>query len=548
MSLVADALSASLLPSPTQRLLGGLCDVLQLCLSLPLASSGESTLPSEAAAALRALDASLSLSLGAPPADAPLAAMHAAYRADFLRDFGGEGGRTKLPELVAKLDAWRSRLELALATAGAPAPHLDEACWQLLSWSHPLVELPGQYVGHHAGVEPPLEQHVHVDRFSAAVTSSTSAATGHTVRVVSMHGDDSSVHSFALRVDTPLRPHDGLHLERFSQLACLLNRRLLKSREARRRALMLHASPAVRLGGGLALVPLDRAAGRASLDGVLVQARSDGGLRPHEPTLNFYKALARNALTDAEPAARAAKLKEAYADACGAVGDDVLSSHMARAMPSPAELWALQRRLASQLGLHALLCHALRLRATHPSSLVLRRDHAAVEYEQFDMPRDRAPLAASSAMPFRLTRNLIHLISPLGVDGGFAGAFSAAAECMAQRRKCPLGQWLDLLSRPEDPDDDGAGAGRADAMDVDGAPPPAAGSALVPWGALPADAIAAVSALSPELAVQRKADNKGLPPGKATAADVHAGLRALIDEATDADKLQAMPPAWQPWL
>lgn len=87
-------------------------------------------------------------------------------------------------------------------------------------------------------------------------------------------------------------------------------------------------------------------------------------------------------------------------------------------------------------------------------------------------------------------------------------------------------------------------------MDVDNAVKPWLPTSLVPWGAMPDEALARVSDLSPEIAVQRKSDGgaKPMPMGKGVAADVHAGLRGLIEEATDIERLQAMPPAWQPWL
>ena len=72
---------------------------------------------------------------------------------------------------------------------------------------------------------------------------------------------------------------------------------------------------------------------------------------------------------------------------------------------------------------------------------------------------------------------------------------------------------------------------------------------LVPWRVEPADAVAAMAELSPELGVQRKAESaKAAPMGKGSAADVHAGIRALIEEAVDTEALQAMPPIWQAWL
>ena len=117
------------------------------------------------------------------------------------------------------------------------------------------------------------------------------------------------------------------------------------------------------------------------------------------------------------------------------------------------------------------MCHVLKLRATHAGSIVFRRDQvallsdtiiitvcllqctvfavaqAALEYSQFSMPLADASAVAVAQMPFRLSRNLLHFVTPLGVNGVFTGSFSAAAESMARRRKCPVSMWLALLSR-----------------------------------------------------------------------------------------------------
>ena len=115
---------------------------------------------------------------------------------------------------------------------------------------------------------------------------------------------------------------------------------------------------------------------------------------------------------------------------------------------------------------------------------------------------------------------------------------------MAQQRKCPLGAWLDILSRSEH---SGATDGDVD-MDASG---PGISCGLVPWAADPEEATERVAAVSPELAVleQRQSDSgRSAQMGKAVPADVHATLRSLIAEATDVDRLQLMPSAWQPWL
>ena len=64
------------------------------------------------------------------------------------------------------------------------------------------------------------------------------------------------------------------------------------------------------------------------------------------------------------------------------------------------------------------------------------------------------------------------------------------------------------------------------------------GSFEPPWSASGDQAAALAQGVSPSEAVKKH--------GKA--ADVHATMRGLIAEATGAEALQAMPPAWQAWL
>ena len=141
-------------------------------------------------------------------------------------------------------------------------------------------------------------------------------------------------------------------------------------------------------------------------------------------------------------------------------------------------------------------------------------------------PRARAQVVdgpSDVAVPFRLTPNVQRLATPFGIDGGpFAGAFGAVAECLAQTHKCPLSDWLGLLSRPDETDRE------------------TSASTWLPWSASGAEATERAKESSPEIHVTC------LPKGRT--ADVHARVRALVAEATDEAMLQAMPSAWQAWL
>ena len=200
-------------------------------------------------------------------------------------------------------------------------------------------------------------------------------------------------------------------------------------------------------------------------------------------------------------------LRQAFEAASAQVPADSLSKALHAGVPSAEHLWQLRRAFAGQLGLHSLACYSLGLRATQPQAITVARASGAVV---LDGTFDATPPPAGVAVPFRLTRNLQHFLAPHAVDGAFAAAACAAAGALSAAPAAPLELWVDFL-----------------------------GGQHAPWAATGAEAAARVRELSPELAV-RKAE-------VAAAADVHAKVRELIAQATSAESLTKMPPAWAAW-
>ena len=514
-------MSEHLLPSATERLLADVSDLLHLGLSQPTGPPDRT--PTVVLDALDAIDKHYGLSAGPAAAGggAELGEAVAAHRAEWAKGLGAEKPAA-LSALLAKVDAWRASLELQLA-ALPRVQHLQDACWQLLGMLQPLVEIPCQETPDHLVPNP--EQHVLLERFHAEVLVERHAVTGETTRTLTLLGDDCNRHAFTLRVGGVLRPRADLAWERTLQLTRLINRRLLKSREARRRTLQLHSSPGARLGRGAMLVKAQPAA--VSLAGVAARVRAGAGQPVHATMLAQQRALSRAPDVGVRGAeGRRLRLRSAFDEACAAMPDDVLSRAVREGAPSAEEAWELQRSATAQLGLHALFTYALGLRVGSAHTTLIARDTGNLLLTDFALPA--APPAADAppaAVPFRLTRSLLHFVSPFGVDGAFSGAFSAAAECCADEAKCPLELWLDYLGQPE--------PGPAAAADALGHFPP--------WSATGSAAAARMRELSPQLIVRKHHP-------KRHQADVHEKLRSLIDLATAPGSLAEMPPAWQPWL
>ena len=547
LSSTWDAIVRHLGPSPTERLLHAIGELVNLCLAQPPCTN---SVPSSVTQALAAIDAAFGLSGteaapmdtssdadgGGAPASLPLA-----LRSEVARALLG-APPSLLTELLATLSGVRARLEAELSspTARLRSQRLETSCWPLAMLQQPLMEVPAQYACQERS--PALDQHALVERFQAAVGVHLDRASGETTRIITLRADDGTSHSFALRRAPLRRPHAPLGHERMGQLARLLNARLLGAREARRRSLVVHVPACVRLGGGLSLVasgavPRLSLTSALALSSALAGAQSDASQSSqsvHATALAHQRALARAPPAE-EPRARQERLREAFQDAISATPEDALSRALYGCAPSAGVLWDLQRRITSQLGLHALLTHALQLSATLPETIVLRRDTGAVELLEFTSfgagasPKDVVPI---DEVPFRLTRTLQQFITPLGIDGPFSGAFCAAAECLANQNKCPLPQWLDALARRE---------GGPSGGDPDDTASAALAQGLVPWGSSGLKAAERVQNLSPVLLARSAAGNRPM-------ADVHAKVRSLIDAATNTDNLCAMPSGWMAWL
>jgi transformation/transcription domain-associated protein len=514
---LCDALESSLLPTLSERLLAAIHDVIALALGAP--PSPPDTPPAAVLDALKAIDRHFGFSSGAAARTTSVEtrALAAGWGATLVRECVASPPPV-LSELLARLDAIRGGLSAELASRPRTA-QLEPSCWRLLLSQQPLVEIPGQYATSDCEPIAP-ETHELIDRLEERAVLTRDPATGETQRRLTLISDSLTRHTFHLRAPSPLRPHDALGVERLSQLVRLLNRRLLCAREARRRGLALFLPLALRLGRGVMLCASDTSA--VSLASVLHSARSAAGLQPHGPALTHQRTLSRGVAPPDEEARRE-RLRQAFGDACRGVPDDLLTHAVQDSLPDAVQQWELRRTLTSQLGMHALLCHALGLRALQPASLVFSLASGDIALGAFDTPALPPPHGAPPAapLPFRLTRNLQRLATPFGIDGAFSAAFCAAAECFAHSRKCPLELWLTALAAPEE---DGATGAHI--------------QFLPPWTAPPAAAAARARELSPAELVSKM--------GKE--ADVHAALRALVAEATSDEALARQPPAWQAWL
>jgi hypothetical protein len=229
------------------------------------------------------------------------------------------------------------------------------------------------------------------------------------------------------------------------------------------------------------------------------------------------------------------QLNAAFEEAEQAVpGDLLLRALHSENAPSASSMFALRRRLTTNVGLNSLLNYAFSLRCDIPHSIVLRRDLGTAELLDF-APAIGFHASPSDGVPFRLTRTMQNYISPLNIHGAFVGAMCAAAECFANQSKCPVEFWLNALSHGDavlQPTAEGTAFG-----------PPT--EAIVPWSADGQTAARRVVELSPA-EIARAATAVGGDAGGSV--DAATTVRDLVGAATRLQNLVAMPSSYEAWL
>ena len=316
------------------------------------------------------------------------------------------------------------------------------------------------------------------------------------------------------------------------QLSRLMNTKLLRARESRRRALLFQVPLSVRLGQGYALCDAGKVPRISLASATHLVDDTGAGWDVWAVPLRHFKATSR-ALPSGDHDTQQTMLASAFKEAKQAMPKDMLARMFQKQSPSPGSSWELQRRLASHFGLNSLLTYVAGLRCTLAHLIVMRQDLGTVELVDFAQT-----FATESSdlieVPFRLTPALESFISPLSIDGAFLGAMSAAAECLSNAAKCPLALWINSLSRAEH----SAGMSEAGHKAVSPSSP------LTPWRIGGQEAARRVAELSPDL-VARSAVTKGRA---AASVDLHSKAHELIEEATRPELLFAMPSSFQAWL
>ena len=508
-------LGARFVPRAEERLLAVVHALLQRCYKLPLA--GAAPVP----ASLHAELAGVCAACFSPDAASRHGPRMASHKAAFLADLAPDapGAARTLGDLATRLKAWRAAL-----AASVDALHPDGL--RLEDESRPLAEqaLAGAEMPAAPGDDPPPGGPVTIARVGARVAVVRRHCTTH--RRLTFWGSDGAPRYFVVQTGQHWYTATGAPDERLLGLLRSFNAALAAAPAPRSRGLAWATPVVVPVYPAVRLLQEDPSA--ASYGEAYEASCARYGRDPDLPIAHFKKRCAApdgRLLPDAGGEVRLAAYAEVGAKL---VSENVFSQHAYKSLPSPNALWAFKRELTAQLGLAALLCHALLIGGRSPPKLVFERASGRVWCtDAVASYGARGALERAEPVPFRLTRNLVTFFTPFGVEGVFVGAMAVAAHALLAEG-AGAADALALFCR----EDAAAHAARRG-----GRPPPASDPdfrALVAANA--AGAVARVRAVAPAA------------PGEPTAAgSVQRGAAELVEAATSPRNLSRMEPTYCAW-
>ncbi|EIW69900.1 hypothetical protein TREMEDRAFT_71446 [Tremella mesenterica DSM 1558] len=341
--------------------------------------------------------------------------LKASIEVDFMKDM------PKLREYIKRLQFWRDSYEKSLDARPRAQP-IDQGGCNLLDFHHTRfdeVEVPGQYVQH----VDQTEELVKIARFSSK--AELGRGHGHCFRRVIMIGSNGATYTW--NVQLPAARHCRRE-ERLTQLFRIMNSVMKKRVETRRRNLQFHLPTAVALAPQLRLVQNDSS--YVSLQDIYDDYCNKQGMSRENSIMAVYdrmKLLHDPTMSRTDP--RFLQLKIEVMDEIQAkmVPETILTNYMIKTMNSPDSLWLMRKQFALQTATVMFLTYVCSLSNRTPSRFHLSR-RSGLMYMTEILPafaNGRAIIESNESVPFRLTPNMQHFITRVGIEGIVTSAVTA---------------------------------------------------------------------------------------------------------------------------
>ncbi|CAM9242622.1 unnamed protein product [Chrysoparadoxa australica] len=325
-----------------------------------------------------------------------------------------------------------SQIPLHLCSPYLAQIHCELETWSSSSQAH--IEVPGQYSACYT--EPKSALHCKLLQFDHQIT--ILHRYGFSQRRIGMLGSDGKRKFFLVQFAIP---HITRTDERVMQLHVMIKRLMEKNVQARRRDLNVAVPVVIPVTPRLRLME-DRP-NYTSLGEVYELEKKGADEDPDAPILMCRDRV--SAAVQAVKSQGSEKIKEVeervkmevYNEICEKhVKADILSRYVHGSLADTEAVWAFRRQFASQLGISSLLCYSFTCGERFPHRLMFDSHTACVISHEFRPGyTHQGLLDPAEDVPFRLTRNMVHLLSPLLVEGVMSYSMASVAQVLVQKKE-----------------------------------------------------------------------------------------------------------------
>ncbi len=130
------------------------------------------------------------------------------------------------------------------------------------------------------------------------------------------------------------------------------------------------------------------------------------------------------------------------------LGDYIFAAFIHKLVSNPDELFVYKKQFTSYLAAQSFFSYVFKMSHKELNSFMFCKRTGKVYYSGYTMSHagiDESPLRNDVQVPFRLTPNIQYFITPIGIEGPFAGAITAAALSIRKNKLLYLSGYLRLF-------------------------------------------------------------------------------------------------------
>ncbi|KAL7750961.1 transcription-associated protein 1 [Sorochytrium milnesiophthora] len=344
------------------------------------------------------------------------------YKEQFEEDFIKP--QQNLVEFVGQFRRWRDHLEVILDNQ-TQRRHLEHLSHYLIEFDHQRfddIEVPGQYLLN----KDNAQDFIRIDRFLPDIERIR--GDGNSYRRIVIRGHDGSLHPF--RVQQPASRNYRKE-ERVFQLFRMFNSILERKKETRKRNVHFHLPIIVPLTPTVRIIADDTTA--ASLQDVYEDYCSRVGMHKDGPFI-FFADRVRAVITQLKNKERTEALNvkvdvlEEIRNKL--VPEDILSKYLKHHVSNFTDLWMLRKVFTTQMAAVTFMTFVLNIGLRFPRSIHISRSKGSIWLSEClpSFAPQTLLLSNFESVPFRLTPNLQHFITPVHLDGLFSTSLLAIAQ------------------------------------------------------------------------------------------------------------------------